>query len=292
MNPSIQEILEQTYELEGMLHVAAHHGERTEMVVYSAIREKVTELMRMVACIDIPDTEDLFDYLPEDEPDEDISLEFIDEEGFTEEAPQEKEEESNTISFDFHDEPEVPQPEAEAEEPRRETYEEYAPAIPEEYARYAPKMPEDEADTIETAEEAEEAEAPAPVVEAHVVVVEPEPVVVMPAEPAPADDDDKYLDLENQEEETGNEYEPVEDALSPEKRLRRMFTIGDRYRFRRELFSNSDAEMNEALNLISVMATFDEVEEYFYYSQGWDKMMPEVEEFMAIVQRFFQNRIR
>ncbi len=71
------------------------------------------------------------------------------------------------------------------------------------------------------------------------------------------------------------------------KNFRHAFSINDRFRFRRELFSNSDAEMNDALDMVESMHSLDEAEDYFYGDLGWDKDVEEVADFMEIVRRHF-----
>ena len=70
--------------------------------------------------------------------------------------------------------------------------------------------------------------------------------------------------------------------------LRRAFTLNDRFRFRRELFENSDVQMNETLDLVDTMTSFEEAEEYFYGDCGWDKESQEVHDFMEIISRHFK----
>ena len=71
------------------------------------------------------------------------------------------------------------------------------------------------------------------------------------------------------------------------KDFRHAFSINDRFRFRRELFSNSDAEMNDALDMVESMHSLEEAEDYFYGDLGWDKEVEEVADFMEIVRRHF-----
>ncbi len=42
------------------------------------------------------------------------------------------------------------------------------------------------------------------------------------------------------------------------------FTINDKFRFRRELFSNSDVDMSDALQIATRMNSREELEDYFY----------------------------
>ena len=71
------------------------------------------------------------------------------------------------------------------------------------------------------------------------------------------------------------------------KDLRKAFSLNDHFRFRRELFSNSDPEMTETLNLVETMASYQEAEEYFYNDLGWDPDNEDVADFMAIIKKHF-----
>ncbi|MDE7412264.1 MAG: hypothetical protein K2N05_00540 [Muribaculaceae bacterium] len=67
------------------------------------------------------------------------------------------------------------------------------------------------------------------------------------------------------------------------------FCVNDRFRFRRELFKNSDSEFNYAMNLVATMDGYDEAEEYFIGELGWDFEKPEVIDFMAIIRNYFEK---
>lgn len=69
--------------------------------------------------------------------------------------------------------------------------------------------------------------------------------------------------------------------------LRRSFTINDKFRFRRELFGNSDSEFTDALNLVEAMSSYEEAEDYFITDLGWDREMPEVGEFLTVIEHYF-----
>lgn len=71
--------------------------------------------------------------------------------------------------------------------------------------------------------------------------------------------------------------------------LRRMFTVNDKFRFRRELFGNSDTEFTDTLNLVEAMRNYSEAEDYFYNDLSWDADATEVQEFMAVVNRYFSK---
>lgn len=86
-----------------------------------------------------------------------------------------------------------------------------------------------------------------------------------------------------------NEPERLEDRLSREraKDIFKAFTINDKFRFRRELFRNSQDEFDETLDVIAQMSNFDEAEEYFYNDLCWDPEIEVVKEFMETVRKHF-----
>ncbi|MDE6170433.1 MAG: hypothetical protein K2F68_04670, partial [Duncaniella sp.] len=48
------------------------------------------------------------------------------------------------------------------------------------------------------------------------------------------------------------------------KDIFKAFTLNDKFRFRRELFRNSQAEFDDTLGVVSAMTSIEEAEEYFY----------------------------
>lgn len=66
------------------------------------------------------------------------------------------------------------------------------------------------------------------------------------------------------------------------------FCLNDRFRFKRELFGNSDAEFSSAMNMIAAMDSYDEAEEYFIGELEWDEENPEVVDFMEIIKGYFE----
>ena len=71
------------------------------------------------------------------------------------------------------------------------------------------------------------------------------------------------------------------------KDLRKAFSLNDHFRFRRELFSNSEPDMTDTLNLVETMESFQEAEEYFYNDMGWDPENMDVADFMNIIKKHF-----
>lgn len=140
--------------------------------------------------------------------------------------------------------------------------------------------------------------------DADFVVEEPEATVPAPeAEVAAADisfaeeEEEVFEEVETEEEEeiVDDEVYADDDDLSIEEKLHRgiaknmrsAFSLNDSIRFRRELFGNSQAEYNDALDMVQSMHSFGEAEEYFYDDLGWDPMNEEVKDFMEVVRKHF-----
>ncbi len=107
------------------------------------------------------------------------------------------------------------------------------------------------------------------------------------------DDEEEYYE-EDIEDEVCDESETpevltLEEVLQRRRtqELRKALSLNDKFRFRRELFGNSDVHMNETLALIDTMGSYEEAEDYLYNDLGWDVENPEVTEFMKIVQNRF-----
>lgn len=118
---------------------------------------------------------------------------------------------------------------------------------------------------------------PAPAVEipAPVPVSEPavEPPVIAPAPQTPA---------------------PVTQAETPAPARsgvagRLVFSINDRYRYRRELFGGNDAAFSDALSRVAAMDSYDEAEGYFLDDCQWDLERPEVVDFMGVLRKYFES---
>lgn len=271
MDNSLEQLLKQVLELEGLILVAQQRGEETPLAVHQLISEKAAQIGAFAAAekpADEPAKQNAIDALPDDEPDDDITLEFVDEDADTADedadaadtAAADKEPQPEPeVTVVVDDEPEVvvevvPEPEP-AEQPEAEPQPEPEPE---------PESIEEEA----TAQEAADAES--------------EPEIAADAEPVTADD---FTTVDD---------EPVrlDEALQRNmvKDLHHAFSLNDRFRYRRELFGNSDQVMEETLNHIESMATFDEAENYFYNDLEWEYDSPEVADFMVIIKNYFWNK--
>ena len=83
--------------------------------------------------------------------------------------------------------------------------------------------------------------------------------------------------------------EEVMSAKSVEPRGRLVFTINDRYRFKRDLFCNSDAEFNTTLALVASMDSYEEAEDYFLDELQWNPQRQEVTDFLDILKNYFKD---
>lgn len=70
---------------------------------------------------------------------------------------------------------------------------------------------------------------------------------------------------------------------------RLVFSINDRYRYRRELFAGNDAAFSDALSRVAAMDSYDEAEGYFLEDCQWDPERPEVVDFMAVLRKYFES---
>ncbi|MDE6256262.1 MAG: hypothetical protein K2M39_08740 [Muribaculaceae bacterium] len=121
-------------------------------------------------------------------------------------------------------------------------------------------------------------------------------------------DDDEDVVIKNDDDEEESDYEPVFIALESDedeesetaqdlhnKKMtdpnapKPAFCINDRFRFRRELFNNSDSAFNAAMDLVATMDDYEEAEDYFIGDLGWDLEKPEVMDFMAIIRNYFEK---
>lgn len=69
--------------------------------------------------------------------------------------------------------------------------------------------------------------------------------------------------------------------------IKQAISIGDRFRFQRELFKGNGEEMNRTLNYINQLATFDEASSFLMSKYGWDKANENVNDFLQLVRRRF-----
>ncbi|MGN1265356.1 MAG: hypothetical protein ACI4UL_06015 [Muribaculaceae bacterium] len=274
MDNSLEQLLKQVLELEGLILVAQKRGDETPSMVYQLIGEKAAEIGTFApasAPVAKPADENAIDALPDD----DITVEFVDEDSAesaeepeTAAEPQPEPEQPDEVEVEAEPEEEIVVVEPIVEETPEE---EIAADADETAAEEEITVEEDPAEEISEEDDED-------------VSVEADEEIADDAEPITADD------FENDEED--EEAMRLDEALqrNMSKDLRHAFSLNDRYRYRRELFGNSDSVMNDTLNLIDSMSTFDEAEDYFYNDLEWEHDSPEVADFMVIIKNHFWNK--
>lgn len=269
MTPNIEELITVNYELEGLLYLALHRGDDTPQKVWDMISEKIDSLKSGISTsVNIPAT-------PEEEIDDTPVMTeiLVDEEkpviieeacSFTEAAVNEtaSEEEETT-----------PCDEIELQE-TEETMPEADESTPEEPV-------EDEAVTNEEDTPVSE-ELPDVVNEA--VTVATTRAVVEVADEVTETAEEKAGSTATVTPSTPELRLDEKLARQNSRDLKKAFSINDRFRFKRELFGNSDDKMNTALHDVEAMATIEEAHNYFYNTLGLDKTSGDVADFMAIIE--------
>ena len=263
MDNSLEKLLQQVYELEGLVTLALKRGNNVPDMVLTMIGDKASAVNAAANSLNVVTANsdeptdataaaepapaaqpEGIDSLPDDEPDDDITVEIIEEPELNEEPA--------TQPDDIE------------------------------------SLPDDEPDddiTVEIIEEPEDSEEPVESEEQAPAEIAEEPVAEKPEEEAPAS-------TPSHEAQDDNEDITLDEALQRNmtKDLRHAFSLNDRFRYRRELFGNSDSVMNETLNLVETMHSFDEAEDYFYNDLQWEHDSPEVADFMVNIKNHFWNK--
>lgn len=252
MKTDIRKMIAEAYELEGLLLLADNRGADTPEYVFTAIGEKLDRLQMLLG-------------------------EREDDEG--EETQKDACMVENDVADAGSEEPVADAPES--EEPEPEPEEDVAEVTAEqvvdgEYDNEQEPMVELVLDDEPTAEPTAEPDAETPNVADETEAVEAEDNIEEETEAdEKASDDSEPLRLD----------EKLQRSRS--KDLKSAFSLNDTFRFRRELFGNSAAEMTDALHVVEAMHSFDEAEDYFYGDLGWDRKSDDVKEFMAIIKNHF-----
>ena len=277
MDNAIKDIIDKTLELEGLLLLAqSRAGSELEASVNRLIVSKKDEVAKLIDAA--------FGGGPKCDVEPQPIVMPIDETEADEEVAEEAETEEEPIA-----EP--------VEEPIAEPVEE--PAVePEPLENFIPEpveMPvEPPVSDIFDDSHLEPIEEPQPI---DVPTPEDKPIF----DDTPLDEEDAPLDEEYEDDEEEDDDEVLDDddealtldeALqrSMSRDLRKAFSLNDRFRYRRELFGNSDVEMNDTLNLVETMHSYSEAEEFFYGDLEWDSESPEVKDFMAVIRNHFYNK--
>ena len=73
------------------------------------------------------------------------------------------------------------------------------------------------------------------------------------------------------------------------KDIRKAISVNDRFRFQRELFAGSANAMNTAIEHIEMMSSYGNAELYFFSQLHWDRDNEVVQDFMNIVRNHYQK---
>ena len=244
----IKSMLREVLELEGLLMVADSRGDETPDAVFTLIREKVEQLRAVCDCLP--------EELSEDAEDEELPVEPLADVP-AEETPVEETLVEEPIEEEIVDEEPEPEIEPEVEE--------------------VIEIEEEPEPEIEVVPEPEIEEEPAP-----------EPVEEVP-EPEEVPEIEEEIEEEIADEPVEEKTITIDEAFirNKAKDLKSAFSLNDTFRFRRELFGNSAADMNDAIDLVNAMNSYDEAEDYFINDLGWDAESDEVREFMEIIRNHF-----
>lgn len=264
-NIDIEELITLNYEIEGLLYLALHRGSDTPDGVWRLIEEKVRCLSDAVIPERDSNTEvELSTYQADAAlselvcPDSELSVvtEVIEDENPIEHTVSDDDESTAQVS---ESQEEVPVSQTDElvfeKEPIEDT------TVPDFKEEQEPEEDKSADDILVDTDEFEE------------------------NSDIPFDDEPKECIDEAEEEPVMRLDEKL--ARDYSKNLRKAFSLNDKFRFRRELFSNSDTEMADTLNLVEAMSSYSEAEEYFYSDLQWEPEMPEVVDFMAIIKKHF-----
>ena len=101
-----------------------------------------------------------------------------------------------------------------------------------------------------------------------------------------------HNDIVDRESKQGYNYEPV-DSKSVNTPvhiidIKRGVSLNDRFLFQRELFNNSRNEMNNTLDKLNSLSTYEEAEEYIRDNYSWDFDSQIVSDFLLVVKKGFK----
>lgn len=314
MDKQLHDILNALYEAEGLIELALRRGTATHPGIVKLAAEKCYQVADLAAALPHPET-------VEKEPDNEAEtkdltdVEDVAENLFlekvvpamevagdntspaTDTAETEKETGQMTPkeSSDTSDIPETedyPSMQQLIEGSQQEEYAEKEAAEAE-----SEQQADAESEAEDVTDEAAEADEAAP---------DPEPV----AEPENLEEAEvaetrhiatpELPDSENLEEEDSvEEYDPADEedeqddarAYAPRNRkpIATFFSINDKYRFRRELFANSNPEWLNALALLETMEDMHEADDYLFNDLQWDPESEDVKAFISVLQRYYQS---
>lgn len=257
MNLNIEEMITLNYELEGLLYLALHRGDDTPQQVWDMISAKIEALRdgltieNASACDNIPEVSQ--EEIPASEASVVVAI---------------NEEENSSV-----------------EEEQQTTVEE---AVKQE------DVAENGNDDLQPLPEPEETQLP-PTPDEILTVIKEEELEAAESEPL---EEPKFSEPENgYTPYTGPKISTTESIRLDEKlarensrNLRKAFSLNDKFRFRRELFANSESEMTATIDAIEAMTSMDEALDYFYNDLNWNKSSQEVKDFIEIITHHFSSK--
>ena len=294
---NLQQILSIVYEVEGLLLLAQSKGNDTPNEIYDLIQEKLKVISQSFSSKEI--ISDNSESINQDSESEDERSHGNLEDDYDDEYSYETEDERSHGNLeDDYDDLNYVEPENEHSPVEIEDIDKYTPSeieadnednsIITDYEPIETQI-KDESENDDFIEESD--------IES-VEIVSEDIFESIDSETEELDDDiielddiDNYDDIED-DNTVLSEPITIEEKLAIQntRDLRTAFTINDRFRFKRELFGNKDTELADALNMISAMSSFAEVQEYFFEDLEWDKDNPEVIDFLKIISNYFNNR--
>lgn len=116
----------------------------------------------------------------------------------------------------------------------------------------------------------------------------PEDAAETEAEPEEEEEDE----AEPEEEVTEIVETPPTPAVMPKTGtdisvLQRLFSLNDKFRFRRELFNGNDEEFTATLQMIAKCDTLTDAEAYIYSDLQWDPDSEAVKAFIGVIANYF-----
>jgi hypothetical protein len=103
------------------------------------------------------------------------------------------------------------------------------------------------------------------------------------------DTEDNAAEVDIVEDDEVEDDSETATEISGAKDIRKLFSINDKFRFKRELFSNRSNDFNDSLDLVTAMHSYAEAEEYFYDDLQWEPDNEDVIEFMNKIQEYFNR---
>lgn len=272
MKAVIEDFLSQVYELEGLLLVINNHGADATPYLYEMVQKKVQRINDYAQLC----TPELYEF------DKKHSEEFKSVENLSATDVQENTElRKNEIEPQVSDEPEIENDHISDFENENPTKEEASQVEYDGFVEYdsVDKFSDENRDELKSSEST--------YLDEDVLEVEDLDPFCDITEKVESEREinNEFIEVEEKEEEIIRLDEALQRSMS--KDLSKAFSLNDRFRYRRELFGNSEVEMRNTINMVEAMHSYSEAEDYFYGDLEWDRESPEVADFMTIIRNHF-----